>query len=432
MRSDNKVTISRLLEYLFVIGIILNCNTVYSASIVDFHLNEIIAILSVLLVVIRLSTQKVSKRLLTRWASVFAIYYLLMIAYLIVSVPHESIVGFVSRFMVFIPFTAYYLSSLGDIGDRNRVLRAFVSVMVFLSVLSVIFWFTGSFLHILKPNMSIQAHWGRDYTYPGYFGVYFERQTLNLFSYTGYRNDGIFAEGPMYSLCLLIAIAEIPFIENIDTKRDRAAKRKLAILIITLITVMSFSGIAMLTAFIFIRFLTSSSRNKSSKGYRLIAAMFVLLIGGFIVAALLEQKQQTSSWLIRLDDIQAGFNAWLAAPLFGNGYGSYAVEQYMSSFRWWNTGFSSAFLSVLSQGGIVLFSVYFFAFYNGFRSAIKERRKEVAIFVGIVLVEFFITLFHYTFLLLFLLAFCYSLYITRDKSYPKHSLQHNMRVKGVS
>ena len=354
MKRNVKLNFQIVVEYLLAITIVLNCNSVYAAAVTDYHLNEIAAILALALVIIGAFKGGLDKRILNKWGRVFAIYYILMTVFIFVSVPGESILGFVSRFIIFVPFMALYLSILAKKNQQNRIISSFISVIVLLSVVSIFFWFFGSLLHALHPNMSIQAHWGRDINYPGYFGLYFERQTLTFFSYFGYRNDGLFTEGPMYSLCLIVSIAALFFIDefSINGKLRKESKRKAVVLIIALITVMSFSGYAMLAGIFFLRFVTTTTKNRMSKKFRLIVSIFILIIGGLMVAAVFVEKQQTSSWLIRIDDVQAGIKAWLAKPVFGNGYGTYAVEEYMSSFRWWNTGYSSALLSVLSQGGL--------------------------------------------------------------------------------
>ncbi len=413
MKRKIKINLQVIIEYLLAITIVFNCNSVYAAALKDYHLNEIAAILTGVLVATGVVKGGANKRLVNKWLGLFSVYYVLMLAYMIASVPGESILGFVSRFIIFIPFMALYLSMLAKKNQQNRLLTALINVMVALSVISVFFWFFGSLLHILHPNMSIEAHWGRDFTFPGYFGVYFERQTINLFSFSGYRNDGIFTEGPMHSLCLVVALAALFLMDDYSFKGrlKKASRRKAAVLIVALVTVMSLTGYAMLAGLFFYRFITAKSRNRASLGFRVIVAAFIIVIGGLAVAALFVEKQQTSSWLIRLDDLQAGMKAWLAAPIFGNGYGSYAVEKYMSAFRWWNTGFSSALLSVLSQGGLVLFSVYLFAFIFGFKNAIKARNKSMVAFVGVILLELIVTTVHFTFLILFLLAYCYMLQI---------------------
>jgi len=418
MKRKYKFSLLVVIEYLLVITIILNCNSVYAASIKDFHLNEIAALLAVILAVVGIKKGGTNKRLLNKWAGLFAIYYVLMIAFMIVSVPGESMLGFISRFMIFIPIMAFYLAFLSKKSQQNRLLSEFINVMVFLSVLSVFFWFFGSYLHMIHPNMSIQAHWGRDHTYPGYFGLYFEGQSLNLFSYSGYRNDGIFTEGPMYSFCLIISLASLFLIEeySVNGKLKRDSKRKALVLIIALLTVMSFSGYVLLVGIFFLRFVTTTTRNRTSREFRIIISLFVIVVGGLIVVAMLAEKQQTSSWLIRLDDIQAGIKAWLAAPVFGNGYGTYAVEEYMSSFRWWNTGFSSAILSILSQGGLVLFSAYLMAFILGLKSALKVKDKSMGTFIIVVVIELIVTTVHFTFLVLFLLSYCYMLWIKTMKA----------------
>ncbi len=418
MKRKIKFNFQIVVEYLLAITIALNCNSVYAAAITDYHLNEIAAVLALILVIIGAAKGGLDKRILNKWGRVFAVYYILMTVFTFISVPRESILGFSSRFVIFVPFMALYLSILAKKNQENRIISSFINIMVFLSAVSIFFWFFGSFLHILHPNMSIQAHWGRDHSYPGYFGLYFEGQSLNLFSYSGYRNDGIFTEGPMYSFCLIISLASIFLIEeySVNGKLKRNSKRKALILIIALLTVMSFSGYALLVGIFFLRFVTTTTRNRTSREFRIIISLFVIVVGGLIVASMLAEKQQTSSWLIRLDDIQAGIKAWLAAPVFGNGYGTYAVEEYMSSFRWWNTGFSSALLSILSQGGVVLFSAYLMAFILGLKSALKVKDKSMVAFIIVVVLELIVTTVHFTFLVFFLLSYFYMLWIKTRKA----------------
>lgn len=409
MNRTLKISAQRITEYMMVIAVVLNCNSVYSAAEKDFHLNEIIAVLSLLLVVIGLIKTRINRQMVMKWLWLFIPYYFVVFLYAALGVPGSSLLGYASRFVIFVPFMSFYLGCLGQKGEQDRILGSFANIMVILSYISLFFWFFGSFLGILKPNVYIPAIWGSEFTYPGYFGLYFERQTISMFSFTGYRNAGIFTEGPMFSICLIVAIATLLFIRRPkgSGKLRHKEKRQLFVLSVALITTMSFAGYILAVVMFFVYYYMNSPNRKDTFLFKLITVASALVIGGIAVLALVGEKQGSTSWMIRLDDIQAGYKAWMLSPIIGNGYGSYAVEQFMSAFRWFNMGFSSALFSVLSQGGILFFSVYFLGFFLGIRTG-RKRNRNLLVFTAVIIAEFIMTSFHFTFLLMLLLAYFYS------------------------
>ena len=114
-----------------------------------------------------------------------------------------------------------------------------------------------------------------------------------------------------------------------------------------------------------------------------------------------------------MEDFSIGMKAWLQSPLFGNGYADWSsLENLMNNSIRTNTGFSNSIFTVLSQGGIVLFLVYVVPIMTCFMYGIKKNDKGILIFSMIFFIEFIVTLFQYTFLMMILLSFGYSFIIT--------------------
>lgn len=260
---------------------------------------------------------------------------------------------------------------------KNRLvgtyIRAFVNILALLAVLSMALWVLGPVSGILSPNCDIRNSWnglGVELRSEGYFHLLYIVQSVDILGFSTVRNTGIFAEAPMYSFVLCVGL----LLERYLAERPRPSM--ICILALCVITTFSTTGIIFLIAFCAIECLRSVYRS----GSRLRILIMLLLALGFLAAAdltmtLIDDKLATRSGSIRLDDLSAGFQAWIQHPIIGYGLSDTdAVTRYMSGFRSENLGFSNSFFDVLVRGGVVFMALFAISLLGYLRTDEKLKR----------------------------------------------------------
>ncbi|WP_270848414.1 O-antigen ligase family protein [Candidatus Collinsella stercoripullorum] len=284
---------------------------------------------------------------------------------------------------------------------RNKLIdtyaRAFVNVLALLAVLSMALWVLGPILGILSPNCDIRNTWnglGVELRSEGFFHLLYVVQSVDILGFSTVRNTGIFAEAPMYSFVLCVGI----LLEWYLAERPRITV--ICLLSLCVITTFSTTGIIFLIAFCALECLSSVYQS----GSRLRMVIMLLLVLAFFVVAdlamlLIDDKLATRSGSIRLDDLSAGFQAWVRHPLVGYGLSdTNSVTRYMSGFRSENLGFSNSFFDVLVRGGVVFMALFVVSLLGYLRTAGKLKNAGL-LFVYLWVVT--ITTFHPVALLMF-------------------------------
>ena len=394
--------------YLLTFFIILNCHSVYNNAIeTDYHITLIIMILVVFLVFIEIS-DKLKKSSLKMWANFIAFYFLFCIVFIIFSVSVDSFSSFLLRFMVFFPLMLLINISETKKGNEYLFLKAYVNIMLIICVVSLFFWVFGSNLKIISPNMHIYVHWGEDFYYPGYFGLYFERQSSSFLFYEGIRNSAFFAEGPMYSLCLVLALSFQMFLfEN-----EKHGLVKNIILIVGIISTVTTTGFCLLLMIISLKFIQFKGKNSVFKVFKWLLTVILLVVVANVGISIFVEKSTSFSWGVRFNTLRVAYLSLLRNPLFGGGYGNedvlYSFHNYISGY----VSYSSGLSIVICQGGILLLMFYIFPFFLGLKNIIsKNVLTGLFCVILIYFMEFIFTYWPYTFLILSILSVLYSLKI---------------------
>lgn len=252
-------------------------------------------------------------------------------------------------FLITCPLMIVLLAKGGKLGGY---LRAFVNLTALLAVISLALWVAGPITGMISDNCSISTTWtgsGERLLRPGYFHLLYVTQTSDLFGFPIIRNTGIFAEAPMYSYVLCMAL----LFEMVLSGRPRKAVA--LILLITVITTLSTTGIVFVFAisYALVVYKSRGMQSKSRPIFLIILAIFFVIVT-LASFSLLDQKLDSTSGSIRLDDFRAGFLAWSERPIFGYGLGDTdALTLFMSSFRSFNQGFSNSLFDLLVRGGMV-------------------------------------------------------------------------------
>lgn len=391
-----------IFEYLYIILAILESNTVYSCSEQFSSLPFVIVVVCLMLFIAKMNLYGIKRKRLNKLSVMLICYLLVMAVFAGINVSSSVLVGFVCRFMIFIPVSIgiFYLP---DNPEANKLfLERFVKIICFLAITSLFFWLFGSTLKIISPNMTYQSYWARDINFKGYFGLLFENQ---YDAKTGiYRNDGIFPEGPMYCIWLVFALCFEMY--NLNTGlTGKKHKYKVVLLIATILSTITTSGILAIAVLFLFKLLSNGERSKKKKLLTILMTIAIIFAIASPMITLVSNKLDSYSGITRLGSIMSSLYSWLNHPLFGNGYNSMsAITNISYSLYGRDTGNSNTLFMVLAQGGLVLASVYLVPIIFTLIRGLKNKNNSLIINAYIVLFELLVTWIPYKFSLLMVLS----------------------------
>ncbi len=406
------------IQYLYVICLILECHSVYS-QIYGYHLiiRGIITIISILCMIIILLNRKVKiyKSVLS-----FIIFELLSSALIFTNTDNNTgKMIIILIFMFFLPLTLIFYSNLSK-SEFKQLLNKFVNVVVVLSLISLIIWFLSSIIPIFKPNGSLKVVWGHPYSiFESIYYIHFNYQVV--YWITGnpiMRNTGIFTEGPMYAVILIIALI---FNDLIYYDNSRKSLKKTLIIFVTLISTMSTTGLV--CAILIMLF---NLKNYISILPKSIKPLLICLIGFAILVSvpigynLLDKKMSTGSAIHRNMDLKNGLNAFLNNPIIGNGISHQrgTEEDYEVGY-----GYSNTIIPVITDGGILLGIIYLLPMILlGIKSIIKKNYNNLMLLI-IYMIILLTTLIQYRLItmtlisIIFILQYENNLFINNKQKY---------------
>lgn len=415
-KINTKIRINpqNIIIYILLVLCLLSCNTVYSTCVTkDYRFPELTCFF--LLVLVMMNIKHLSYRIITKWLLIFIPYYLLNIIIIFFSVSTDKIISYSVRFLIFVPFLTLVI--LYDAHRNNiwNIALKFENLVIFYASISIILWILVGILNIIPATGEIVISWGGEKNYPLYFGIFTTRQVQEFFGRVWIRNQGFFTEGPMYNLVLVIAVCIEVFIAPLKKKtgkylREGIDLRKIVILVIADISTFTVTGMILLIAIAAFKYCLMPSKSALVGIMKWLGAIVVLILASYVANKLFLIKADTGSWEVRFDDFLAGYNAWKNNIWFGNGYDTMdAITHYMSSRRSYNMGYSSGLFSILAQGGLVLTLNYLIGFCGYVIYSLKNHRYELIAMLIIVILVLITSIFHYTFILLLLLAYGYAL-----------------------
>lgn len=408
------VSIRSILFYMLFALCLFGCNTVYSTCVTkDYRFQELTVLCLFLLLLADMKhwTNKVLKK----WLIIYVPYLLWNIAIIIFSVSSDKFISYAVRFLIFVPLLSLFI--LVDARKNNfwKIAFQFEKIVCVYAFISLIMWILVCVLRVLPATGEIVASWGGEKIYPLYFGVFTTRQIQEFMGITWIRNQGFFAEGPMYNLVLLIAICIEVFIAPLDPKKGKFIwngmdLRKILILVITDITTFTITGMILLVAIIALKYCLMPNKSRLKFIMKWVGAIAGLIFATIVVNYLFLIKFGTGSWVVRFDDFLAGYKAWREHLWFGNGYDTMdAITRHMSSLRSYNMGYSSGIFSILAQGGIALLINYIVGFCGYIKYSVSIHRYETVSMIIIIIIILLTSIFHYTFIMMIILAYGYAL-----------------------
>lgn len=344
------------LEYVWAAFLVLDGNSVYHANAMrDYHLLEGCVISTAVLLLVQMFLRKTKFK--ASWLGVAVVLALYNVVYLSFRQNEMAVTDFTFTFVLGLPLLVLLFVQMHQQGRLMLLIRKIGLVVCFLAGMSLFFWLFGVMLDLIQPNSWTVISWGYANWIESYSGLHFEIQLDTTFFQDQYiyRNSGIFTEAPMFNLWLDIALAIELFL------RERSSPARVSLLVVTIFTTMSVTGILFLAICLVLYLLSDVRHNGRGRAGLMLVLVALTVLPGLIVLGWfsLSLKADTDSFLMRLSDYTAGLMLWMDYPIFGSGYGNLrSLLTYMYSPNGM-IGFSNSLTAVLGTGGLWM-SVLFF------------------------------------------------------------------------
>lgn len=306
-----------------------------------------------------------------------------------------------------VPLFLILFSSLKQLQMEFELFYCIEKIVLLLSAASLFFWFFGEVLGLIHTNMSVIVAWGKIKVYQGYYGLQFRTIYSNSLGAGLPINSGIFTEGPMFCLWLCISLATECFL------RDRMSKAKTVLLVTTILSTLSTTGIFFISACVAMKYI--GYINGKVNTWKIWLTIFLIMLLPVTIDALQQVymlKVSTSSYSIRLQDYIAGYLLWKDNPIFGSGYGNItALQKYTLASKAGNVGFSNSISAILGTGGLWNFVVYIISIMGPIIRCNGEYAREKGFFIAYMFLTVFL-IFNSRVIMVVFLAF--SLYTIND------------------
>lgn len=395
-----RICVRGLLEYVFVIILILNCHSVYEVGNFNFYFNVISIVLVITLLIGKSFTFKPKVVYVT---ALYIIFQIPIVAYAFTISNYAY--SYIFKYVLYVVLLLVLYSK--DYFFKSRFVEIFINCMFFLAVVSLLFYVFATILHIISPSGMYYINWYPARWVRNYWGLYFEISGGHIFDY---KNASIFAESPINAALLGMALDfELFYEKNRDKKMNH-----IIVFVFAMITTFSTGAFIVLSMSLFGIFFANYKKICRSKLGKLFMELVIIVVG--IIALRLamyaynyKKNAVGESYIVRLDDYMVAFQALKDYPILGVGFGntSYA-EQYMSSQRLvtGNMGQSSDFAYLLAGGGLYFFLIYILGFIGLFKY--KKSVSNSLMFIAILIVIFIVSRVGAT--LLFISFVCMGIY----------------------
>jgi hypothetical protein len=331
------------------------------------------------------------------FCAIIAVYFSIFVLY------HDAKSYTMKLLLAFLLLAIYHI-----VAEKGKpdILMKFRNIVVVIAAISLLFWISGSIMHIIKPSGTVLSIWSGTAAPKAvncYKYLYFETQemTVPFLHINTYRNTAVFSEAPMAAFNFSIALLTEIYINP--------KKRKSVIIILSsaIITTISTTGICVLLLIIIHHISKNFSKKKSPLFLILIPIILgVLALGMILVVVLVKDKVSSNSGIARLDDFRVCFLAWLHHPLMGCGLGNGEyIQSFMSLSRLVNNkGLSNSPGLVLAEGGLYLSILYIIAFSRMLIRSHRSKIKNYYIWALFFILIFTITMVPFVYLTFYILV----------------------------
>lgn len=366
--------INALLEYLFMLTVVLYGQSMWTRMNMKivFERNTILTTIAiVLLLILIILRKKVNYRgVITGFIimGLIAVYYFFTL---------YGINLLFFRFVPLISLLCIYCLSLWESNGVQSFLKKYVDIVFVLALMSLFMYLFGTILGII-PAQKVDYYWADLYkSCTTRLHFLYEAQTENFFGVNFTRNCGIFCEAPSYAVPLLLATYYEMFVGKGESRF------RLAVLLLTIVTTFSTKAFLILGIMISLRLLKNTYMSKGgnrNKRIMIIIIPIIIFLICFMALSVLEQKEESVSYISRMDNLRSTMLAFLEHPLFGVGAGNEDAVAAYSPRILRRTGFSIGATLLMAEGGIYLTVLYLYSFFRALKFS-KHKFDVICIFV---------------------------------------------------
>lgn len=426
LTTNRDISIISILEYFLGLFIILQCRSVFAVtSDKHFSLEMATLIITIFLFLASFPCFKATSRLFIGYISFLGFYLIYLGIFYYIDVKSVDTIVYSGFFVMFFPIALFY--SLFISGGFLRLLTAISNIVCLIAIISLFFWIFASQLHVLHPTGYYIIDWGyQNHVITSYYNLYFEPQNIVIAGKTLIRNCGIFAEGPIFNLHLILALIIELFLNS------KHSKKKILLLCVTVLTTITYTGVILIVILLILFIITNNYFGLSKKNIVSLALEITLcLVGLILVEAILSSKTNTASYSIRIDDVSTALRIFPIHPLFGLGFRNYdAMNNYISFYRirYGQIGFSNSLMIILSQGGLYFLLFYIMSFVSFVVYAIKKHNFNLLIYSVTLILLLWLNSWEYTYMVLLFLSQGYS-YLLKGRKARTIVLGNNYKDK---
>lgn len=414
--------IESFLEFIVAITLVLNCNSIWARHIIPRE-NSLLLYGAIFLLTL-MSVKKILKNKSIFFKIVISILLIDIINLIFIMFNNSNIVSYIVKFIFLLNcFIIYSTAKVMD-GKFNSLLIKVSRFVCFLAIISLILYVFGPFLNILPSNSSIFLSWGDERYVNSYYNFLYITQYFTLGGIRLVRNTGIFTEAPMYAFLLCTTLAT-----NLFLQENKVKKIYTIILVITILTTFSTTGIVCMCIMLMIKFMMHNEETRYKRFIKILILPLIIFLGIGISMFFIKDKIEASkysmgSYSIRLDDFRVGIKVWKNSKLVGIGFENYDfAKQYISTLkRGTDIGGSSGVMHILAQGGTILLLLNIVPYLLLIKSYLKHKNINYIIISTLMLVLLMITAVQYTFITIYYLAWAISIYLCSNKSTIRRKL----------
>lgn len=303
--THKKLNIKTIVEYIFILIVIIECNTVYLEYIPRVFLYGVGVVLLAILILFEKKNFMVMPRFLGGYM-LFFLYALIPFVY----IQHEFIKKqYISYFFLILPlFYFYFIYSK----NKLQLFLRFSDVMVLISLFSFALWVLCSVVKIVPLEQRALSTWGGLHLIPSFHYIYFETQNNLFLGMPLVRNSAIFSEAPMYGICVATAFT-IELLLRQDFSKIKSISLFLGIISSTSITAII---LALLT-------LVVQKRIKIRNVFLRSCMYIIIAIGvSYTISILVADKKENNeiSYNDRNYRLEQGFKVFESHPILGKGF----------------------------------------------------------------------------------------------------------------
>lgn len=310
------------------------------------------------------------------WIALYLILSLIYYAFNIKSF------GCLKILIVFLPFCICFFHFV----EVGKFVDIYVKIAIVFSLVFLISWLAVA-IGLLKSRGAFMMDWGDGIKVLQYHPLYFNAQRG--------RNTAIFTEGPVANYFFSISMLMNEFIR----KKDKYTVFFHVVFAVSVLSTGTTTGLLFLLLFaVYFLYFYCGRNTKHAKLYKrlmlfalpVVAVVLVYLVNGF-----LGSKLETKSGMVRLLMITRELEAFSHNILIGNGFSSYS------------DGSSNSITSLLADGGILLWSLFYYPIIANVLRGLKRRSNE-CLFCLLFLSVFTVSVFQYTLLTCIVLGILYN------------------------